>query len=272
MHALKAARDRLRHLATASKGRECGLELIQDAEAALFSTAPDAAPPDAATPTPLQRTEVRIDHMNDRAAYAKLLKAWAAPDLGAKLTYRSAPKPNRPRRVEDAFLTLDGPQDAISLFLRRLRTELVDVDSKGKKCKEKCSTVVSQRMLADGDDRLAGWSETLTTHAASSEVLPAWVTAAADGCFLDVHVHTGKQQTAIASCGDALEVDVAAPPREGAANDAVCAFFAKLLGVSKSSVTLKQGAKSRSKTLHCRGVSPTLAQRSVGGDAPDTRR
>ncbi|KAJ1454014.1 hypothetical protein M885DRAFT_253132 [Pelagophyceae sp. CCMP2097] len=270
MHSIKAARDRLRHLATTSKGRECGLELIQDAQAALFSDGP--APPGDATSTPqMQRTEVRIDHMNDRAAYAKLLKAWAAPDLGAKLSYRAAPKPNRPRRVEDAMLTLDGPQDAISSFLRRLRTELVDVDSKGKKCKEKCSTVLSQRFLAD-EKGLVGWSETLTTHAAPSEALPAWVTAAADGCLVDVHVHTGKQETAIARCGDALEVDVSAPPRDGAANDAVCAFFAKLLGVSKSAVTLRQGAKSRSKTLHCRGVTPAQAQRSVSGNAPDTRR
>ncbi|KAJ1482925.1 hypothetical protein T484DRAFT_1623619 [Baffinella frigidus] len=121
-------------------------------------------------------------------------------------------------------------------------------------------------MLADGDDRLAGWSETFATHAASSEgALPAWLVAAADGCLLDVHVHTGKQQSGVASCSDdGVEVDVAAPPRDGAANDALLAFFAKLLGVSKSSVTLRQGAKSRSKTLHCRGVSPACALKSVG--------
>ena len=165
---------------------------------------PDAAPPDDATPVPrVQRTEVRIDHMNDRGAYARLLRAWAAPDIGAKLSYRAAPKPNRPRRVEDAFLTLDGPQDAISHFLRRLRTELVDVDSKGKRCKERCSTIVSQRTLADGDDRLAGWSEAFATHAAlSGGALPAWLVAAADGCLLDVHVHTGKQQSGVGSCSD----------------------------------------------------------------------
>ena len=55
--------------------------------------------------------------------------------------------------------------------------------------------------------------------------------------------------------GDELKVRLTSPPVEGAANKLCCAFFAKLLGVSKSSVTLLRGDKSRHKQIVVEGVS-----------------
>jgi uncharacterized protein (TIGR00251 family) len=50
-----------------------------------------------------------------------------------------------------------------------------------------------------------------------------------------------------------LEVRVAAPPVEGAANEALVAFLAKALGLPRSAVTLVAGDRSRVKRLRLAG-------------------
>jgi uncharacterized protein (TIGR00251 family) len=59
----------------------------------------------------------------------------------------------------------------------------------------------------------------------------------------------------------ALSVRLAAPPVDGAANDALCRFLADALGVSRSSVTLRSGETSRIKLIHIAGDPPTIAAR-----------
>ncbi|NJC88223.1 MAG: hypothetical protein FIB02_06770 [Desulfuromonas sp.] len=60
--------------------------------------------------------------------------------------------------------------------------------------------------------------------------------------------------------GDELKVRLAAPPVDGAANAACCAFFAKLCKLPKSQVTLVTGESSRHKRLLLNGVeSATVA-------------
>lgn len=51
-----------------------------------------------------------------------------------------------------------------------------------------------------------------------------------------------------------LEVALAAPPVDGAANTELIAFCAKKLGLAKRSVELEAGAASRHKVLRLRGV------------------
>lgn len=53
----------------------------------------------------------------------------------------------------------------------------------------------------------------------------------------------------------ALKVARTAPPIEGRANDACIEFFAKLLKVPRSSVTIASGASSRNKVLRIAGVT-----------------
>ena len=50
-----------------------------------------------------------------------------------------------------------------------------------------------------------------------------------------------------------MAVKVRALPEDGAANAAVCKVVAQWLGVSKSTVSLATGAKSRNKTLLIEG-------------------
>jgi uncharacterized protein len=53
----------------------------------------------------------------------------------------------------------------------------------------------------------------------------------------------------------ALKIKVTAPPVDDAANRAVVELFSALLGISKSSLQIISGLKSRNKTLQIKGLS-----------------
>ena len=55
--------------------------------------------------------------------------------------------------------------------------------------------------------------------------------------------------------GDALKVKVHAPPVEGKANDALCAFLADAFGVPRRAVTLLRGETSRQKVVQIAGLT-----------------
>ena len=62
--------------------------------------------------------------------------------------------------------------------------------------------------------------------------------------------------------GDALKVKVHAPPVEGKANDALCAFLADHLGLPRRAVTVQRGDTSRQKLIRIDGLDlPTLKAR-----------
>jgi uncharacterized protein (TIGR00251 family) len=64
-----------------------------------------------------------------------------------------------------------------------------------------------------------------------------------------------------------LLVRLAAPPVEGAANDALIEFLAALLDIPKRSVRLVAGERSRQKRIAIDGVNAeTLRQRLVRGE------
>jgi len=67
-----------------------------------------------------------------------------------------------------------------------------------------------------------------------------------------------------------LHIRLTAPPVEGAANEACCAFVAGLLGVAKSNVSVSGGAHNRNKVLLVKGqpseqVSQVLASLGATG-------
>ncbi|HET7090545.1 MAG TPA: DUF167 domain-containing protein [Anaerolineae bacterium] len=61
--------------------------------------------------------------------------------------------------------------------------------------------------------------------------------------------------------GDALRVKLAAPPVEGAANEALIGFLAERLGVRKSAVSIISGERNRSKTVRVDGVTRERVER-----------
>jgi uncharacterized protein len=76
------------------------------------------------------------------------------------------------------------------------------------------------------------------------------------GAAFSVKVHPRAKRDAITGeFGDALKLNLTAPPIEGRANEACIEFFAKLLRVPRSSVTIAAGQNSRNKVIRISGMS-----------------
>jgi uncharacterized protein len=85
--------------------------------------------------------------------------------------------------------------------------------------------------------------------------------AVAGGTLLTVRVTPRAGRTAIAGLGDGrVLVRLAAPPVDGAANDALLALFARRLGLPRSAVTIVRGLRSREKQVRIDGLSPDLVR------------
>ena len=72
-----------------------------------------------------------------------------------------------------------------------------------------------------------------------------------------IYVKPRSSREAIEGWQDgALVVRLNAPPVEGAANEALVRFLARQLGISRSSVRVVSGEKSRRKVVQIEGLSP----------------
>jgi uncharacterized protein (TIGR00251 family) len=82
------------------------------------------------------------------------------------------------------------------------------------------------------------------------------VRATALGARIDVRVIPRSPRTGVEGVRDGrLLVRVTAPPVDSAANEAVVAVLADVLGVAKRSVRLVAGATGRNKTIEVNGVA-----------------
>ena len=87
----------------------------------------------------------------------------------------------------------------------------------------------------------------------------------AAGAAFAIKVHPRAKRNAITGAiGDALKVALTAPPVDGKANQACIEFFAKLLKVPRSSVTIASGQASRNKVIWVAGVSPEEVRKRIG--------
>jgi uncharacterized protein len=76
------------------------------------------------------------------------------------------------------------------------------------------------------------------------------------GVTFAVKVHPRARKNEITGeTGDALKVSLTTPPVEGRANQACMEFFAKLLKVPRSSVTIASGQTSRNKVIRVTGLT-----------------
>ncbi len=83
----------------------------------------------------------------------------------------------------------------------------------------------------------------------------------AAGATFAVRVHPRAKRNAITGeVGDALKLSLTAPPVDGKANDACIEFFANLLKVPRSSVTIAAGQTSRNKVIRVVGLSVETVQ------------
>jgi len=84
------------------------------------------------------------------------------------------------------------------------------------------------------------------------------------GVTFSVKVHPrAKKNVITGKIGDALKLSLTAPPLEGRANQACIEFFAKLLKVHRSSVTIASGQTSRQKVIRVSGLSVEEVRRRI---------
>jgi len=80
-----------------------------------------------------------------------------------------------------------------------------------------------------------------------------------------VKVHPRARKNALTGeVGDALKLSLTAPPVDGKANEACIDFFAKLLEVPRSSVTIAAGLSGRNKVIRVVGLSAEQVRGRLG--------
>jgi uncharacterized protein (TIGR00251 family) len=84
------------------------------------------------------------------------------------------------------------------------------------------------------------------------------------GATFAVKVHPRAKKDAITGkVGDALKLSLTAPPADGKANQACIEFFAELLKVPRSSITIAAGQASRNKVIRVAGLSAEEIRRRL---------
>lgn len=95
-------------------------------------------------------------------------------------------------------------------------------------------------------------------------MIPVHETSA--GVTFAVKVQPRAKRNAIAGeLGDALKISLTAPPVDGKANAACIEFFANLLKVPRSSVTITSGQTSRNKVIRVAGLSAEEIRQRLAG-------
>jgi uncharacterized protein len=86
-----------------------------------------------------------------------------------------------------------------------------------------------------------------------------------NGITFAVKVHPRAKKNAITGIvGDALKLAITAPPVDGKANAACIEFFAKLLNLPRSSVTIAAGQTSRNKVIRVAGLTAQQVRDRLG--------
>lgn len=86
--------------------------------------------------------------------------------------------------------------------------------------------------------------------------LPVWLSEKDQDIVLRLHAQPGAKRTSVVGLyGDKLKIAIATPPVDGKANQAIIAFLAKTLGVSKSKISLISGETSREKRIRIQGIT-----------------
>jgi len=79
-----------------------------------------------------------------------------------------------------------------------------------------------------------------------------------------VKVHPRARKNSITGeLGGALKLSLTSPPIDGRANQACIEFFAKLLKVPRSSVTIASGQSSRNKVVGVAGLTADEVRRRI---------
>lgn len=87
-----------------------------------------------------------------------------------------------------------------------------------------------------------------------------------DAVCLSVRVQPRSSKSGVAGMyGEQIKICLKSAPVDNAANKECCDLLAKALGVPRSSVSVLNGASSRSKVLKVEGVAPSVVREALAG-------
>jgi uncharacterized protein (TIGR00251 family) len=96
--------------------------------------------------------------------------------------------------------------------------------------------------------------------------MPAWLRQEAGGVVLEILVQPRASRTRVVGEHDGrLKVQLAAPPVDGEANQALVDFLAGALSVRKADVTIARGESGRRKTVRVAGAAPAAVEAALSG-------
>ena len=85
------------------------------------------------------------------------------------------------------------------------------------------------------------------------------------GIGFEIRVHPrGKKNAIVGEIGNALKLSLIAPAVDGKANAACIEFFANLLNLPRSSVTIVSGHRSRTKVIRVQGLAADDFRARIG--------
>jgi uncharacterized protein (TIGR00251 family) len=93
------------------------------------------------------------------------------------------------------------------------------------------------------------------------EYVPKSIMPCAEGFRVVIGAKPNSKESKVMEINDEyIGVAIAAPPKEGEANDELLSFLASVLGVKKNTVYLDKGSKSRNKVAVVESKELTLEQ------------
>lgn len=219
---------------------------------------------------------VFLDHMRDRKLYENSLSIFSASTgVSCRVIHRSdrcSPDDRSSgqtlRRVggvdsREVVVVLCGPSTSVPDFLKRLRTEKVDVDSKGKSCLERKAAVVAEvswprapipqsfGVMVSPPNLVKVWQAVTSELEIPDLELPAELRcgeqAEAESLVgpgdYSVRVQPNCSSSSVAQLPDgSLAVRLQSPPIDGKANKELIEILADHFHVPKGLVTITQGA------------------------------
>jgi hypothetical protein len=102
---------------------------------------------------------------------------------------------------------------------------------------------------------------------------PGYLTAVSDGVEIAVHAQPRASRSRLVGEHDGrLKVQLAAPPVDGLANEALTRLVADLLGVPRRQVEVVSGQTGRRKVVRVLGVALDFARAALEGALPGAPR
>ena len=97
--------------------------------------------------------------------------------------------------------------------------------------------------------------------------MASWVRDERGGAVLEVVVVPRASRTRVVGEHDGrLKLQLAAPPVDGAANDALLAFLADALGVRRTALALLRGDTGKRKSIRVAGVAAAAVEAALEGE------